>query len=90
MLEPFTNARTHAKTGQSQKATSLAKRFIQKRGYSICPQLQVTTFISLPFAQISGAKGFKKLRKYVFSQDHTAHVKQSQCLLLFHTSYSER
>lgn len=77
------------KLDRAQKRPLLQNTFIQMRGYSICPQLQVTTFVSLPFAEISGAKGFKRLRKYVFSQDHTAQVKQSRCLLLFHTSYSE-
>lgn len=61
----------------------------RRKGNGICPQLQVTTLISLPFAENSGAERFEKSKKICFfSQDHSSkfQVKQSQCLLLPHTS----
>lgn len=66
MLDSFTNAGAHAETGQSPKATSPAKHIHpeERLYYSICPQIQVTTFVSLTFAEIS-AKVFKRVRKYV-------------------------
>jgi len=60
------DARAPTETGHSPKATSPAK-CIHPKGYTICPQLQVTTLVSLSFAEIRGEKGFEKNKKPCFS-----------------------
>lgn len=66
MLDPVVDARTPTESGQRPKAISPAK-YIHPEGYTICPQLQATTLVSLSLAEVRGGKAFEKNKKLCFS-----------------------
>lgn len=70
MLDPVVDARAPTETGQSPKVISPAK-YIHPEGYTICPQLQVTTLASLSFAEVGVKKTLKRIKNYGFlSRSH--------------------
>lgn len=90
MLDPFVDAKAHAETEQSLKATFPAAHIHPKEiaMASVLSYRQQPWFLCLLLRSVV-QKDLKKVRRYVFfAQDHSSHVKQSQCLLLPRTSCS--